>query len=77
MPARCDFVLLCVFAIKICLFCIFPREVHTHQVQLTQEENTVYQKLLAFSRKALEDYIKSQENRLRDEFKYSRSVVEI
>ena len=50
------------------------REVHTHQVELSREENEVYQKLLAFSRKALEDYIKAQENRLREGFTYNRGV---
>ena len=53
------------------------REVHTHQVQLSQEENAVYQKLLAFSRKALEEYIKNQENKIKEGygFTYDRSVI--
>ncbi|XP_057368862.1 transcription termination factor 2-like [Daphnia carinata] len=49
------------------------REVHVHQVQLSKEENEVYQKLLAFSRKALEEYIKGQEARMREGFTYDRT----
>lgn len=49
------------------------REVHVHQVQLSKEENEVYQKLLAFSRKALEEYIKGQEARVREGFTYDRT----
>lgn len=53
------------------------REVHTHKVELSQEENEVYQKLLAFSRKALEEYIKNQENKIKEGygFTYDRRVV--
>lgn len=50
---------------------------HVHQVQLSQEENEVYQKLLAFSRKALEDYIKGQEARVREGFTYNRTVIQL
>lgn len=42
------------------------RELHTHQITLTKEENLVYQKILDFSRKALEQYIKSQEQKMRE-----------
>jgi hypothetical protein len=53
------------------------REVHTHNVELSQEENEVYQKLLAFSRKALEEYIKNQENKIKEGygFTYDRRVI--
>ncbi|KAI9558938.1 Transcription termition factor 2 [Daphnia sinensis] len=49
------------------------REVHVHQVQLSKEENEVYQKLLAFSRKALEEYIKGQEAKMKEGFTYDRT----
>lgn len=48
---------------------------HTHELELTKEENVVYQKLLAFSRKALEDYIESQERRAKDGYTFNRQVI--
>lgn len=76
MPSRSTFIL--VFRSRFCVMLDFDficfREVHVHQVQLSKEENEVYQKLLAFSRKALEEYIKGQEARVREGFTYDRTV---
>ena len=49
------------------------RQVHTHQIKLSTEENQVYQKILDFSRRALEQYIKKQENKGHDDWKYDQS----
>ena len=50
---------------------------HTHQITLTKEENLVYQKILDFSRKALEQYIKSQEQKMREGYdRKSEQVTE-
>ena len=53
----------------------FTRELHTHQITLTKEENQVYQKILDFSRKALEQYIKSQEQKMRDGYDRESEVT--
>lgn len=48
---------------------------HTHQITLTKEENQVYQKILDFSRKALEQYIKTQEQKLKDDYNRKSELV--
>ena len=59
------------------LLLLCTRELHTHQITLTKEENLVYQKILDFSRKALEQYIKSQEQKMREGYdRKSEQVTE-
>jgi hypothetical protein len=55
------------------LLLFLRRQVHTHQIKLSKEENQVYQKILDFSRRALEQYIKKQENKGHDDWKYDQS----
>lgn len=45
-----------------------------HQITLSKDENEVYQKILDFSRKALEQYIKNQERKMAEEHMHGGRV---